>query len=231
MIVAIHQPNFLPWIGYFYKIYNSDVFVFLDNVQFTKNGYQNRVKIKTSQGENWLTVPVVHQFGQLTNEVRIDNSSSWRSKHLKTLEMNYRKAPYYGKVFPMIENVYMMQDWDLLSAFCINLIQIIMSYMKIDTPLVNASGLNVSGQSTDLLINIVKSVGGTMYLSGRGGSKYQDDSLFGKAGVGLQYSEFSHPTYKQLWGDFCQGLSVIDLLFNEGGDALIKHVSNLKNFK
>ena len=112
-IVAIHQPNFLPWLGFFYKMLKADLFVFLDNVQFSKNSYQNRVRIKTSQGQQWLTIPVFHSFGQLTNEVQINNKENWREKHLKTLEMNYKRTPYFKIIYNMLESIYFKKEWNL----------------------------------------------------------------------------------------------------------------------
>lgn len=220
MIVAIHQPNFLPWMGYFYKIYKSDIFVFLDNVQFTKNGYQNRVKIKTSQGELWLTVPVRHKFGQLTSEVKFNTLENWREKHLKTLEMSYKRTPFFSILFDLLQKIYFKKDWINLSELNIALIEEVCLYLGITTRFVLASSLNVSGSSTNLLIDIVRNVGGNIYLSGRGGLKYQDEEKFSEHQIELVYTDFRHPVYPQLWGDFIEGLSIIDLIFNCGKDSL-----------
>jgi len=125
MIISIHQPNFLPWIGYFYKLVRSDIFVFLDNVQYTKNSFINRNRIKTPQGALWLTVPVTFKFGQLINEVRINNQTDWRKKHLKTLEMNYRKAKFFEEVFNRIKQIYYSKDWQNLCEFNVSLMKIL----------------------------------------------------------------------------------------------------------
>ncbi len=222
MIVAIHQPNFLPWIGFFYKMCKSDIFVFLDNVQFSKNGYQNRVKIKTAQGDQWLTVPVFHKFGQLTKDVKINNNENWKEKHLKTLELNYKKAPYFSQIYKLISTVYNKHDWELLTDFNIELIMAICNYLDIRTKTIRASVLNVSGNSTELLINIVKNVGGDTYLSGKGGMKYQDENRFKKENINLVYTDFRHPVYPQLWGEFIEGLSILDLLFVCGENSIYK---------
>ncbi len=111
MIVAIHQPNFWPWIAYFYKILRCDTFVFLDNVQYTKNSFINRNKIKTSQGYIWLTVPVSFNFGQKILEVKINNNTDWRKKHLKTLELNYKKAIFFEEIYEIIKEVYYKEEW------------------------------------------------------------------------------------------------------------------------
>ncbi len=215
-IVGIHQPNFLPWIGYFYKIGKSDVFVFLDNVQYAKNSFINRNKIKTPQGAAWLTVPVSFKFGQLINEVKINNETKWREKHLKTLEMNYKKANFFDDIFEIIKKIYYLRDWQNLSDFNISLIKSIVSYFGLDKSFVKSSALGVRAKSTELLIQIVKKVGSDVYLSGFGGVKYQDEGLFKKGGINLEYYNFHHPTYTQLWGRFIPNLSMIDLLFNCG---------------
>jgi len=219
-VIAIHQPNFLPWIGFFYKMLKSDVFVFLDNVQFSKNSYQNRVKIKSSQGAIWLTVPVLHKFGQLTKEVKINNREQWREKHLKTLELNYKKASFFKPVFELLQEIYFKEEWELLVDFNIELIFSISKFLEIETEMIRASSLNVSGKSTDLLINIAKELNASIYLSGKGGANYQDEEKFRANGIELKYSDFTHPVYPQLWGEFIEGLSIIDLLFNCGEKSL-----------
>lgn len=219
MIVAIHQPNFLPWIGYFYKIAKSDIFVFLDNVQYTKNNFINRNKIKTPQGVIWLTIPISFKFGQLINEVKINNKTDWREKHLKTLEMNYKRASSYEDVFKIIKGAYYLKDWQNLSDFNINLIKTIISYLGLNKPIIKSSSLDVQGKSTKLLIQLVKKVEGNVYLSGLGGAKYQEEELFKKEGIKLAYYNFAYPIYKQLWSKFIPNLSVIDLFFNYGKES------------
>jgi len=216
MVVAIHQPNFLPWMGYFYKMAKCDIFIFLDNVQFSKNSFQNRVKIKTPQGAQWLTVPVHFRFGQLTYEVQIDNQTNWREKHLKTFEMNYKRAPFFDEVYFLLKDIYLKAKWTSLVDFNIELIMKICGYLDIKPQIMKASSLGVDGKATELLIGLIKKVGGKIYLSGTGGMKYQDEERFKEEGIELIYSDFVHPIYPQLWGDFVEGLSIIDLLFNMG---------------
>lgn len=220
MIVAIHQPNFLPWIGYFYKILKCDIFVFLDNVQYTKNSFINRNKIKTSQGEMWLTVPVSFDFGQKILEVKINNNSDWKEKHIKTLELNYKKAPFFKEIYEMIKGIYNEKKWTYLVDLNITLILEICNYLDIRRKFIRASDLEVEGKSTELLISIVKKLGGDMYLSGFGGAKYQEEELFEKSNIKLQYYNFKHPIYNQLWGEFISNLSILDLLFNYGKSTL-----------
>ena len=219
-IVGIHQPNFLPWIGYFYKIAKSDVFVLLDNVQYAKNSFINRNKIKTSQGAAWLTVPVSFKFGQLINKVKINNETNWREKHLKTLEMNYKKAKFFEVVFNKIEQIYYSRDWGNLRNFNIELIKFAILYLRLNRKLVKASDLGVQGKGTELLIQITKKVNGDTYLSGFGGAKYQDEQLFVQEGIELKYYNFHHPKYDQCWKDFIPNLSIIDLFFNVGPESI-----------
>lgn len=222
MIVSIHQPNFLPWLGYFYKIAKSDIFVLLDNVQYTKNSFINRNMIKTPQGPKWLTVPVKTKgrFGQLIKDVEINNTVDWRKNHLHTLETNYRKARFFEMIIQDLKTIYYIDNCDNLCEFNIRLLKWILSLLKLDKRIVRASELDVEGKSTKLLIDIVKAVGGNVYLSGFGGAKYQDEELFKQSGIELQYYEFKHPVYSQLWSDFIPNLSIIDLLFNYGPTSL-----------
>jgi hypothetical protein len=220
VIVAIHQPNFLPWLGYFHKMKNSEIFVFLDNVQFTKNSFQNRVKIKTSQGAAWLTVPVLHSFGQSTNEVRINKRENWREKHLKTFKLNYKKSGYFDPVFELLRSIYLRTEWETMAEFNIALIRRICEYLEITTTFVSASSLDLRGAKTELLIEIVRKVNGDTYLSGKGGAGYQDEERFRNESIRLIYDSFDHPKYPQLWNDFINGLSIVDLLFNCGPESV-----------
>jgi len=222
MIVAIHQPNYLPWLGYFYKIASCDIFVLLDNVRYSKNGFINRNKIKTPQGAAWLTVGVLIKghYGQLISEVEINNSTPWSSIHEKSIFQNYAKAPYFRNYISSFQDIY-PRKWEKLVDVNEALIKVICQILGIrSVELTRASELNVSGQSTELLVNICKAVGADTYLSGPSGQKYMDEELFEKEGIGLRYSDFKHPTYTQLWGDFIPNMSTIDLLFNEGGKGL-----------
>lgn len=221
MVVAIHQPHYIPWLGYFYKIAKSDVFVFLDNVQYSKNSYINRNKIKSPQGVVWLTVPVKtkNRFGQPINAVEIDNRTNWAKKHLKALILYYKRAKFFEKYEPFLEKIY-TQKWEKLIDINITLITYICEQLRINTKFEFASNLQVGGKKMDLVINICKALGADTYLSGLGGKKYQDEEAFKKAGITLIYSQFVHPVYPQLWGNFIPNLSILDLLFNCGDKSL-----------
>lgn len=222
MIVAIHQPNYLPWLGYFYKMSRCNIFVMLDNVQYTKDGFINRNKIKTSQGAIWLTIGVLTKghYGQHISEVELNNNVPWSSIHQKSLSQNYSKAPYFRNYISFFEDIY-RRKWERLADLNEALIGVICEVLGIkDVKFVRASELNVSGQGTELLVNICQAVGADTYLSGPSGQKYMDEGLFEKENISLRYSDFQHPTYTQLWGDFIPNMSIIDLLFNEGEKSL-----------
>jgi len=221
MIIAIHQPNYMPWLGYFYKICKSDIFVFLDNVQFSKNSFQNRTRIKTPTGSIWLTEPVLTKgrFGQLTNEVEFNNNLPWRKKHLKTLEVNYKKSKYFDSFFLKLKQTFLKKEWKRLVEFNVELIKLICNELGFKRYFVFASELQVKGSGTELLVDTCKRLGADTYFSGSGGKKYQKEEAFKKAGIKVVYSDFKHPEYPQLWGSFEPNLSIVDLLFNCGKES------------
>lgn len=216
-VVCIHQPNYLPWIGYFHKIHCSDIFVFLDDVQYPKGQVVNRNKIKTPNGEHYLTVPVFGKghFGQLISEVTIDNHIAWKKNHWKSILFNYSKAPYFSDHSHFFEELY-QKEWELLSELNVYIIRNIAEMLDMDTKFIRSSGLDIEENSTKRLIDIVKAVGGNTYLSGTYARGYQDESSFKENDIELMYQDFQHPTYNQLFGEFIPKMSIIDLLFNEG---------------
>lgn len=232
-IISIHQPNFLPWIGYFYKIIKSDIFVILDDVQYTKNSFINRNKIKTPDGEQWLTIPVKHSgnFGSLIKDTEIDSPERTFKKVQGTLTANYKKAKYFDNIFTLLETCF--QDKTNLSILNENLIKSICNYLKIGTKILKSSEiLQTNLHSTDKLLHICKELGGSSYLAGFGSRKYQESQKFEQAEIICDVYDFAHPTYPQLWRDFIPNLSVIDLLFNCGPSSYeIILNCNLKNFQ
>ncbi|MBU0579650.1 MAG: WbqC family protein [Candidatus Margulisbacteria bacterium] len=221
--IAIHQPNFLPWLGYFHKINNCDTFVYLDNVQYTKNSFQNRNKIKTPQGAQWISIPVLSKgkFGQLTKDVEVNPTEKWKEKLLKTIEMNYKKALYFTEYFPKFQTILEKINSNKLSDICIEFLEWICQELAITTTRKKASELILSPdlKSTDLLIEICKINTGDIYLSGAGGSNYQEEAQFKLNNIKLIYSSFKYPQYDQLWKEFIPNLSVLDILFNCGAEA------------
>ena len=222
MIVGIHQPNFLPWIGYFYKMMKTDVFVILDDVQYTKNSFINRNKIKTPNGTQWLTVPVntSGKFGQNINETTIFSQSKSFRKILSSIRMSYSKSKYFDLYYNDFEQVFIGGNNDSLSNLNIKLIQFLKEKLNIETKLVVSSTLdNIKEGATERLISICKKVECDKYFSGFGGKNYQDLEMFKNSNISLISTDFKHPNYKQLWGDFIPNLSTIDLLFNYGPES------------
>lgn len=220
MIVAIHQPNFLPWLGFFDKMLRGDLFVYLDAAQFSRSNYQNRTRIKTPRGAEWLTVPVRtrRRFGQPTPAVEIDTGFSLAEGHLGKLGQSYGRSPGWPVVVERIRSIY-SRDWQLLVPLNLALLEMCREMLSISTPAVLASTLPVQGNSTELLVSICLSVRADVYLAGAGSRSYLDERLFEAAGIRVSYQDFEHPTYRQPHGSFVAGLSVIDLLCSEGDGA------------
>lgn len=221
-IVAIHQPNFFPWLGYFDKIARSDVFILLDNVQFPKTGrgtWVNRVKLSINGSAAWVTLPVTRKCSgtRLISEMMINNEKDWRGKLIKTLQANYGKAPFYREIMPAIE-VTIINPVGSLAEFNIVAIRSLSNLLGIDTKkLILGSSLQTEGSSTELLISMTQAVSGTAYLCGGGADGYQEDGKFAAAGIELVYQNFKHPVYPQHRSpEFISGLSILDALMNCG---------------
>jgi hypothetical protein len=221
MIVSIHQPNFLPWYGYFVKIVRSDVFVILDNVQFTKGGYCNRVKIKNKNGtESWLTIPVKLSEGSFKdlNEVQIDNTKPWQKDIINKLSDYYRKAPYLKESLETIIGVINAKHYPSLASLNTALIIKILDLLRIKREIRVASNMELNGlHNNELLIAIIKEVSADTYLSGTGAKNYMNEQLYVNAGIKLEYNQVKVSEYSQINGTtFIPNLSIIDILFNEG---------------
>jgi hypothetical protein len=220
-IVAIHQPNFFPWLGYFNKMARADVFIVLDNVQFPKTGgtWINRVQLAVHGGAAWITVPVKRAYHgtRLICEMEMNNGIPWRMKFLKTIQSNYGRAPFFSSVYPVIASL-VDQASDSLSEFNISAIRVLVEKLGLETAkLVLGSSMAVNGSATQLLINMTRFAGGTAYLAGGGAGDYQDDGLFARQGVDLIYQNFKHPRYPQFnTSNFIPGLSILDALMNCG---------------
>ncbi len=221
MKCAIHQPNFIPYIGFFNKMAKSDVFVLYDTAQYSKNEFHNRNKIKTSNGLCWLTVPVSVTFGQRINEVKICDNK-FINKHLKTIKLNYSNSKYFNDYFPQIEKIYKEGANDeLLVDFNIRFLRFFVDFLGLDIKIVKTSELSLSteNKSTDAIVEILKKVNSKVYLSGAGAKSYLDSEKIMSNQIELLWHNFIHPIYHQQWGDFEINLSILDLLFNEGENS------------
>lgn len=221
MIVSVHQPQYLPWLGYFHKIAQSEAFVFLDNVQYKKREFQNRNKILTGTGPLWLTVPVKTKgkFDQLIKDVEVDNSENWRKDHFESIRTNYHKAPFFKEHEQFLASVY-SKEWHKLMDLNVYIIMYILEYLEIPAKIVFETSLSAEGVKTGRIVSICKKINATVYLSGQGAKDYLEEEEFKTAGIGLEYQAFEHPSYTQLLPGFVSHLSIIDLLFNKGKESV-----------
>ncbi len=218
--VSIHQPHYLPWLRYFDKIARSDVFIVLDNIQYNKNGWQNRNRIKTAQGPLLLTVPVFEHLGQTLDEVRIERDIPWARKHWRTIEQAYGKAAFFCEHEAWLRDTY-QRDWEWLNDLNLHLLDYFIAALGIRTRIVRASELDVPGAATQRLANLIHVVGGTRYYSGAYAlDAYLDASMLEKAGIVLELQEWTTPAYPQLYEPFAPDLSILDLLLNCGPESL-----------
>ncbi len=215
-IITIHQPQYLPWIPYFHKVLQSDIFVLLDDVQFQKNGVQNRNQIKTPQGVLWLTIPVKQSFGQRINEVDIANKNVF-GKHKKTLELNYSKSPFYSEIMNLLTPIF-DKDFGKLVEINNEIIIELLSYLEFRGEIILSSQLNINLEGSERILEICKSLGASMYISGSGGKDYLNLESFGEANIEVIFQDYKSFEYPQLYAQagFVKDLSVIDLLFNVG---------------
>ena len=219
LVVGIHQPHYLPWLRYFDKIARADVFVVLDNVQYNKNGYQNRNRIKTPRGDLMLTVPVFEQLGKPLEEVRIDNHRPWARKHWRSIEQHYRRAPHFDRYATALRAFY-ERPWTMLNDLNRAMLPFFLGALAITTPVVYASDLDVPGEATTRLVNLVRAVGGTAYLTGAFALEaYLDADELNAAGIELAIQSWNAPVYPQGEGAFVPDLSIVDLLMQCGPDA------------
>ena len=219
MMAAIHQPQFMPWLGYFDKMDRADCFVLLDSVQFKKNEWQNRNRIKTAQGWQWLTVPVSYRFPEKINEVRVRNTENWRNKHWQALRTNYARASGWDEYNSALSALY-EQDWDAIAAVNRASIEWLRQVLGIDTPLARASDMQVSEDPSQRLVDICRIVGADTYLAGADGRNYMDLEPFAAAGLEVVFQDYEHPVYPQLFGEFEPRLSALDLALNCGAGSL-----------
>jgi len=222
MVIGILQPGYLPWLGFFEQLARSEVFVILDDVQYDKHGWRNRNRIKTANGVQWLTVPVLLNFSQkpLIYEVKIDNKINWRKKHLETLKQSYAKAPFYRDYIELFQEAY-SRPWEYLVDLDMHFIEILAARLGLDDiKIVRSSNLGVGVGRIDRLVEICQAFQADIFYEGASGRNYIDQERFARAGIEVEYQDYRHPGYRQLHGDFIPNLSVVDLLFNHGPESL-----------
>lgn len=219
MKVAIIQSCYLPWRGYFDFIDDVDLFVVYDDIQFTRRDWRNRNQIKTATGRQWLTVPVRYgPRGQLIRDTLVDDAQPWPAHHARALQLSYARAPHYAAYRdPLL--ALLDQPFATISQLNVALIEWVMSQLAITTPLRRSEELVPQGRRTERLIDVLRKVGATAYVSGPTASAYLEVDQFAAAGIGLEYKAYDYPEYPQLWGAFEPHVSILDLLFNCGAES------------
>lgn len=215
----------MPYLGFFDKIFKSDIFVILDDAQFSKGDFHNRNRIKTRNGTAWLTIPVHSGFIPI-NEVKINeqykfSNSKWNDYHLTQIKDNYNTSPHFEEIFPLLYNILSL-TYSKLIVINLKIIMLFLNLFKIKTKIVYSSALKLTTRSTERLIDIVKHFNADTYLSGSGAKKYLDSSLFADNNIKLEFHEYKHPVYKQNFDSFVPNLSALDYCFNEGSNLFVK---------
>ncbi len=219
MVLTIHQPEHLPWLGFFDKIRQADVFAMLDHVQFRKNYYQNRNRVRAAQGPVWLTVPVLTKdhSEQSISEVQINNRGEprWKEKAWNSLVLNYHGTTFWREHEEFFAELY-KKEWTLLVEINEAIIRYMLPALSGAVRIVKSSQLAAKGHGSDLLLNICREVGADVYLSGVSGKEYLDLDKFAEAGIEVRFQSFHHPIYTQRYEPFIPCMSAVDLLFNYG---------------
>ncbi|MBI3969361.1 MAG: WbqC family protein [Chloroflexi bacterium] len=219
MIVTIHQPEHLPWLGLLDKASQADLWVLLDNVQYRRHYFQNRNRIRSSNGATYLTVPVHATWGNdLIKDVTVDNHSNWQTKCWKTLQQSYARAPHFREYAGYFADLY-SKHWESLVDLNGDIIRFLLGAFRIEVETRLASTIECSGAASDLLLSICQNVGATVYLSGISGRDYLELDDWARAGIEVRFQEFYHPVYRQCFEPFMPCMSSVDLLFNHGPDA------------
>ena len=221
MILTAHQPVYLPWLGLFHKIALAEMFCLFDIVQYQKRDYNNRNKIKTPNGDIWLTVPVESKqhFGKKLCDIKIIDNG-WNKKQFKSISFAYKKSPYFDQYIDGLENILLKKTHTYLSELNLQLLMYFLACLKIDIPIVKASDYDFIGYKSDLVLDMCIKLGAKKYIFGLQGKVYADIESFKDKGIDVFFQDYQHPNYQQLHGDFIPCLSIIDLLFNEGPKSL-----------
>jgi WbqC-like protein family len=213
--LCVLQPGYLPWLGFFDQMARSDIFVFYDDVQFDKNGWRNRNRVKSPQGPHWLTVPVRGGLGQSILDVRIDDAQPWARKHVSTLRHLYGRARYFRAYQTELEEI-LLRPWSHLVDLDLAVVALLCRWLGLERETHRSSRLGVGGERSVRLLALCRHFGCDRYLSGDAARSYLDAASFAKAGVEVEWQNYHHPEYAQLHGAFIPHLSTIDLVLNHG---------------
>lgn len=235
MNIVISQPMYFPWYGMFEQIRLCDVFVYYDDVQFSKGSFTNRVQIKANntEGIKWLTVPMENmKLGAYINEIKINQSKNWKKEHLDMLQLSYSSAPFYNDMMTIVNTLFAFET-DSLSELTIKSMDLIMDYYELNKKLTisRSSDLNIPGKSTQRVFDIVNHYKCNTYITGHGARKYFDHQLFENNGIAVEYIDYKKNEYPQLLGKFNPYVSILDLIANTGKDGINYINSTTVNWK
>jgi len=220
---VILQPSYIPWRGYFHQIQKADVFVFYDCVQYDEHGWRNRNRIKTANGLQWLTIPVVTKgvhTGNITiKDVSLVPNNPWRVKHWRALQQNYGKTPHFMRYAPLLERFYARQDLMLADFTCDFTVALARELGIEHTRFIRSSTLPAQGTKTDRLLSILAHLGAKHYISGPSARDYMELDKFAAAGISVEFMTYGYPVYPQFHGPFEPAVTILDLLFNVGPGA------------
>jgi hypothetical protein len=221
MIITIHQPEHAPWLGFFHKINLADTYLVLDNVQYRRRYFQNRNKIRTKDGWQWIIVPLEKESRDelLIKDARIANEGKWKKDNLQSISQNYSKAPFFNEWWDVFSTVY-SKDYTFLIDLNMSILKACFTYLGMTKKIVFASDLKAEGSKGDLIFSLSKAAQAEKYISGVSGKEYLDLEKFRVQGIAVDFQEFHHPIYRQLHEPFLPCLSIIDLLFNYGPKSL-----------
>ncbi|MGM0710742.1 WbqC family protein [Brevibacillus parabrevis] len=222
MIVTVHQPAYIPWLGYFEKIMRSDVYVFLDSVQYESRSFINRNKIKTPSGAIWLSIPVKskgHRDSSML-DTQINNELMWKEDHLKSIYLNYKRAPRFEECYTKLEQLY-KNDYELLADLCYDHLLFWLNELGVQKKIIRSRELNIHSKKSDLILDINKSLQASQYISGALGKGYLEEEKFKAENIEIIYQDYKHPVYPQLWGEFIPYMSIIDFWMNTDDVSII----------
>ena len=225
-ITSIHQPDFIPYFGFFNKINKSDIYVVMDNVQLSKSGWTHRDKIKTSKEVSWITIPIKNiKKKQLIKDCLIDHDINWKKKHINMISENYKNSKFINEGIEIINDLYKLNT-NYLFEFNFNIINKLFEIFKINVDIKLLSQINVDGDKSELLIKILKKINSNLYLSGDGAKNFIDIDLFRYNNIEIIFNNFKHPIYEQINGNFVKNLSILDIILNCGITETEKLIKN-----
>jgi hypothetical protein len=219
MIVSAHQPSYLPWLGYFHKVSLCDKFVYFDHVAQSKKDFTTRNKIKTSQGEMWLTVPVSKEDSNRICDLAIDNTSSWKRVHIKSIKNCYSKTSHFEEYFPRLEELY-SKKYENFSDMNFDLTNLLFEFLGMKVDMVRSSELEIEGSKNEGIFELMEKLDSDKLVFGQHGKDYVVKEEYAAKNIEYYFQDYKHPQYEQKFGEFLPYMSVLDLLFNCGANSL-----------